>query len=676
MKRSCLSFIIALIGLSQPSDALPAEPFAVVDQGGAKCVVVLDLRGSTLSQERLQAEAKGVTYGGGDAYSIVFWGRFLAERIRAATGAELEVRLDPAGENRAIVISLAENYPGIARSAGLDFEARKADPVKHYDAFCIQSSSNRLYLLGHTELGCRHAVATLLEHWGFRFYSPSPRWWIAPRTNTLAVNLVMTKAPVFFNVDFGTNAGHHMNHGNGTETYLWDIQEIWYAMNRTAGMRFNPGPRFSAGPFAFNFTRNVKAELDEHPEYFAMTKEGKRDTGKPLASRALCVSNRRMVELIVQDRLALFEAQRKKDRFRPMVSAEYSGSGFGCHCPDCVKLGGPEEQKFVLVNEIARAVRKAYPDAFVALRLVGVNVPSIEIEKNVCVGVSREEFVPAWAEKVEFVGSSFAAPPYVPGHRKDKGRQISYYSQVIQWALDNHVKSLSASLAPAWGGLQTPLLYMATRLFWDPAVDTNVLFQEYFDLAFGKASGSMRAFWKKLQGLPDPDDAQVATMLEDLAKAYEAEDREDVQKRVVDVMAYMHGLILYRNFEVAKEKEGENRTDAFYNALLPLMTFLARNSYRNMMCPSVLAQSYCQQETLKDGREDFYWYRYEKLKPPRDPIWMDPELPWRARPVVVKRGDPRVDASFHDDEILQLFHDDHRQFSPEPDKQNKKRGAK
>jgi hypothetical protein len=45
---------------------------------------------------------------------------------------------------------------------------------------------------------------------------------------------------------------------------------------------------------------------------------------------------------------------------------------------------------------------------------------------------------------------------------------------------------------------------------------------------------------------------------------------------------------------------------------------------------------------LDDGREDLYWYRHEKLKPQRDRAWMDPEFPWRARPVVAHRGDPRV----------------------------------
>ncbi|NQU11565.1 hypothetical protein HQ590_12290, partial [bacterium] len=140
-------------------------------------------------------------------------------------------------------------------------------------------------------------------------------------------------------------------------------------------------------------------------------------------------------------------------------------------------------------------------------------------------------------------------------------------------------------------------------------------------------------------------------------------DRDDARKRVLDVMGYLHGLMLYRDFEMVRDRERSHRTDAFYDALLPLMTFLARHSYRAMMCPSVLAQAYCSKSALDDGREDLYWYRYEKLKPPRDPVWMDPEFPWRARPVVVRRGDARVEASFHDEEILKLFRQDLTRFS-------------
>ncbi|NQU11401.1 DUF4838 domain-containing protein, partial [bacterium] len=453
-----------------------AESFVVVDKGEARCVIALDLRGSTLSQSDLKAETKGVSGGGTDAYSLVTGGRFLAERIGDLSAAAPEVRFEPPAEGKSIVISLAENYPDIARAAGLDFDARAADPVKYYDAFCIKSSADKLYVLGHTELGCRYGMATLLERLGFRFYSPSPRWWVAPRTKDLAVDLSMTKAPVFFNVEFATNAGHHMNHGNGTETYLWDIQEIWYAMNRTAGARFSPGPRFSAGPFSFDFTRSVKAELEEHPEYFALLPDGQRDIDKPLAARKLCLSNRRMVDLIVQDRLALLEARRSKDRFCPMVSAEYSASYNDCQCPDCSKLGSSTDRVFYLVNDIARAVRGKYPDAYVAIRLTGTSVPSIEVERNVCVSISQQAFVPAWGKKVRFVGIKHGLAGYVPGAGKNKAEQISYYKELVQFSLDNNVKSLQAGLAPAWGGLQTPLLYVATRLFWDPTVNTEALF--------------------------------------------------------------------------------------------------------------------------------------------------------------------------------------------------------
>jgi len=137
-----------------------------------------------------------------------------------------------------------------------------------------------------------------------------------------------------------------------------------------------------------------------------------------------------------------------------------------------------------------------------------------------------------------------------------------------------------------------------------------------------------------------------------------------VRKRVVDVMFYLHALTLYRNFETVKEREGKNRTDAFYDALLPVMKLLARNSYRAMMCPSVLAQRHCNRSALNDGREDFYWYRYEKLTPKRDPVWMDSEFPWRGTREggIVRRGDPRVAASLHDDEILTLFRKDLKRF--------------
>ena len=103
-----------------------------------------------------------------------------------------------------------------------------------------------------------------------------------------------------------------------------------------------------------------------------------------------------------------------------------------------------------------------------------------------------------------------------------------------------------------------------------------------------------------------------------------------------------------------------DRAVAFYDALLPLMKYLCRISYRQMMDPSDLAMAYCKRGSVQEKRQEFFWYRYEKFG--KDPIWMDPAFPWRAKDVVLM-GDPRIEKTFNDDEIVALFRKDIRRFS-------------
>ncbi|NQU10775.1 hypothetical protein HQ590_08295, partial [bacterium] len=312
------------------SPAVRGEPFVAVKDGKATCAIVVDARASTATaivpKDRIPTT---IGYINAYFYSLHAWGSFLADRLEDATGARPEVVVGEPADGKAIVISLAENYPEIAREAGLDFDARRKEPIKYWDAFCVKSTNDRLYILGHTELGCRHGVATVLRELGFRFYNPSPRWWIIPKRKDLAVGLSLTRAPRFFNLGFATNAGHHLNHGMlGTEAYPWEIQGYWAAMNFFACGAGSPSHRVRTGPFWFRFIRRNKDELEQHPEYFALLPDGERDVAKPLLQRKLCISNPALVDLIVKDRIVELEHWWKFDRFIPTVSAEYYAKAY------------------------------------------------------------------------------------------------------------------------------------------------------------------------------------------------------------------------------------------------------------------------------------------------------------------------------------------------------------
>ncbi len=625
------------------------EPFAIVTDGAARCTVLVDARGSTATESWRAAMARhrdrkprlnNVYY-----YSLDTTATFLRDRLAQASGATLA--LAEAATGPAIVIGLAENHPDIAAAAGLDPAALRAEPLRSLDAFALHSTRERLYILGHTELGCRHGVAMLLQLLGFHFYNPSPRWWIIPEARDLSIDISRAWTPAFFNVAFGTNCGHHLNHGNGTETYLWQTQGFWFAMNFGSGGAFSPGHRLRLGSFNFRFIRDHQEALQGHDDWFALRADGQRDVDRPPLQRGLCVSNAALLAALVAHRVAELDHDRQGDRFIPTVTGEYGGrreTTYDCRCPACVALGDAEARHWRLINAMARGLAAQRPGAYLAVRANAA--PASAVEDNVLIVLPALQRRPEWEGKAKQFGLSDGWRLYTPGAAE---ADPAWHRQRIDALRAADIVSHGITIPSAWGHM-TPVLYLMMQMSFDPSVNEAALLEAYYERCFAGAAAPMRSLRAQMDRLDWREAKNLEAMLAQARQAYDAEPRADVRARVVDLMAYLHGLRLYVPVEAVTARGGP-RDEAFYAALAPLMTYLCRHSFRHMMNPSDLAMGLCNRTALADGRPEFYWYRWEKFG--EDPVWMDPSFPWRADDVVLM-GDARVDAAFHDDEILAL----------------------
>ncbi len=583
-------------------------------------------------------------------------GQWLGESVQRATGAQLEV-LDQAGDRAAVVLALAAQHPDIAKQAGLE----PGQP----DAFAIVTAPpQRVYVLGNSAVGVRHGVATLLHELGFRWYAPSPRWWVTPETQRLAVDLNTVQTPALR----GRKIWYA--YGTGGDKPMQANYLRWANANRLGS-----AAPFHTGHSYGHIIRRNKEVFDQHPEYFAMLENGQRDTHSGLNARKFCYSNPGLIELVSADRIKLLEERRKANPHEFMVSVDPSDGRGTCHCDDCVALGTTTDRVIHLANEVAKALRQKHPDAWVGLYVYSSHrtPPTIEVEPNVYVQVAMgfnrtqytlPELVSAWAQKVNAIGlrEYYGVEAWdwgMPGRMR--GAQVDYHRKWIPYYAKRKLNALNAETNANWGG-QTLGLYVASQLIWDPSADVDAMVDEYFERSFGSAAEPMRALQAKFDLGPPLQPTTLRPMFDDLTHAFDtAGNAPSVRARIVDMMAYMHYLMLFRDLMIA-ESQSPERGDVYYDALGPLMEFAWRIRDRDVVHYYALARRLCNGLPLVDHRFE-YWMALGE-KPIREKhlteSGVDPaDLP--DRPIWKTGG------TYTDQQIIELFRQDRKRLEHDDD---------
>ncbi|NQU10776.1 hypothetical protein HQ590_08300, partial [bacterium] len=589
-----------------------------------------------------------------------FW---LSEWINKSTQAELPVLVDAEPQRAAIILSLARNYPEVAEQAGLSREFLKNGPMQHLDSFCIVSTADRLYLLGRTELGCRHAIAYLLRHLGYRFFNPAPRWCIAPRTSNLAVDLNISKKPALFDFFYNNTSGHGVN-VNQADNALWLREMYWGDLNFLTVNRTGLSHRLGMGHVTSHLHEYLKAEFAAHPEYYVMLENGERSKGEhPIR---FCLSNPRLMGLMIDERLnnpnghgGSLKGVRLFDHFNFLVSCTLSAAQ-ACYCPGCQKLGKPIDQLFYYVNQVARAVRKDDPLAHVGVIVVHAkDVPDAEIEPNVVVDVPPRH-IDKWRAKVKLLktedglGDLFA----LPGRG---GCSLAHIKETTARYLDKGLLSLSFCAQSNWGQ-QTPYRYLIARMVWDRNAYVDALYTEFLDLCFAEAAPTMRKLYAFFETQPDLAPENMLTMYRLVDEAYERVKDDGARARIADLMIYLHYLTLYREVDLVLQRDGK-RSEAYYDALFPMMQYVAKTRGRMMLGGGAIGYAFCNRaKVYADNRPDWLWQRW--VVDGRDPVWMPKEFPFRTvfdEPLEL--DDPVLETAIADEEIVSQFREDLKRFS-------------
>ncbi|MEL6988146.1 MAG: DUF4838 domain-containing protein, partial [Bacteroidota bacterium] len=373
------------------------------------------------------------------------------------------------------------------------FDARTV--LKDPQAFELRSNKDSILIYGISDLALVHGMYYYLEQVGFRFFMPGERWTHIPVSDALNIEITTTTQPSFVNRVLFSQGGFMLNPVDPKNQKKKDW-ELWKQRNRT-------GQLFKLGGHSWHeFNLKYKDLLVRNPEYLAMV-DGKRVSWYPNAK--FNIGNPIIRKLYVQERIEAYEKLLDKygpNDFRSWGICVDPSDGVGhCESPESLALGTVSDRVFLLANEVAIALRKKYPNAWVYLYAYNMHaaVPKIKLEPNVYVQVvpyafqreaAPEVLLNEWAQKTKQLGIyDYINLPDAhldqPVHDwKEIGTKINHWKNI---GVESVLFETTNALGPA--GLAN---YLAARMMWDHDLNESELIQEFFDLNFGNASAEMK----------------------------------------------------------------------------------------------------------------------------------------------------------------------------------------
>ncbi|MFT3676136.1 MAG: DUF4838 domain-containing protein [Chitinophagaceae bacterium] len=419
------------------------------------------------------------------------------------------------------------------------------------EAYLIDANGKQVIIIGNSAAALRHAVYDYLEQLGFRFFQPGAEWQIVPRLRNIQLVYKKLTQPAFHTRVLANGHGFLKN-----EALALRFNE-WAEANRMGGFfEVNIGHSYQL------IVANNKKQFQEHPEYFATSVK----KGEIPPTPKFNVTNPALVNLVKEDAISRIKESIRIGRPLKMLSMEPSdGSGF-CDNPGCMKLGGISDQVFYLANEVAKYVKKSYPDIWVGSLAYNEHIlpTKIPLEKNVFVmvtnGFNRSKFntnelLQQWSRLASRVGVYDYLSVYewdydLPG--KSNASQIAYLRKAIPAFYQSGATSYLAETNIGWisKGLGQ---YITGKLLWDLNANVDSLKNDYFNQCFGNVSAQLKKLYASWESAPKGfiSDNLLGDWINMVLEADRQNKDEAVARRLDHIKIYLHYLALYKRLKAA-----------------------------------------------------------------------------------------------------------------------------
>ena len=429
------------------------------------------------------------------------------------------------------------------------------------ESFYIKSENGEVWIYGRTDNAFSHGLYFYLEKMGFRFFMPGENWTIYPESVSHNLILDEVQIPSFRNrVIYGQGA--FAKNPIDPENKREKDWMLWQRRNRL-------GQEFKLGGHSWHlFNIKNKDLLIRNPQYMAMV-DGKRVAWYPNVK--LNLGNPTVRRLFVEDRIEAYEKLLKQygpDDYRAFgICVDPSDGGKHCESPESLALGSVSDRVFLLANEVAVALRKKHPKAWVYLYAYNMHaaVPNIKLEPNVYVQIvpyafqrvaSPEVLIQQWSEKCDRLGmyDYINLPDANLDQPANDWRQID---DKIDFWKKNNIESVLFESTNAKGpaGLA---LYLAAKLSWNHNLKEDELLNEFFEKSFDKGASPMREMLTRWANQYNGA-FEIPLAIKNLEEASEQIESKMAMSRLLEYKSYVHYLNLFHKSQSA---QGVSKTAA------------------------------------------------------------------------------------------------------------------
>lgn len=412
----------------------------------------------------------------------------------------------------------------------------------------INSNTKGVYLAGNSALAVQHAVFIYLEKLGYRFYLPNKAWHIIPKGINPYVKYEWLGKPAYEWRQL------YIGYSEGSQKAK-DLNDFWMKANRLGGA-FG----VNAAHSYYEIVQLNQKLFEQHPEYLT----------KPLVNGQIPpggtfnFASKELVELVANFKIKQIRDAEASGQPINMVTLSPVDGDNTCNTPGCKKLGSTSDQVFYFTNEVAKRIKKVFPDKWVGVDAYHDHsvAPAFAMENNIYVSIangfnqtntSTSNKIRQWSKVVKKAGIydylnvygwNFDMPGRPCGARPEcvQERIRGFYKDGARVYIGEQINS--------WvnGGLG---FYAASKLFWDPNSNIGLLQEEFMKQCFPASQKQMRQLfsdWQNYKGrMPMPSD--MKRWLEIWFAARRAANTALERTRIDHIGSYIQYIILYFNYE-------------------------------------------------------------------------------------------------------------------------------
>ena len=459
-------------------------------------------------------------------------------------------KIETGDGTKGIVLGTQSEFP----TPALDDALEISNVFDGKEAYAIRTSAARILILGATDLGANHGVYRFLEEMGCSWFFPNAtgNWEVIPSTPDLEFQRDITDRPSFLyrgiwsGYGIVNDDGHPRSTPENPRSGTGDFAD--WARRNSQGKSFV----VQAGHNLSNVVGVNRAEFDAHPEYFALS--GGQRTGGP----QLELGNPRVREMIIKWVRDYFIKNPDADMFSvdPADGYGYSES------PETIAYAGnASDAQFKMANEVAQMLQKEFPGKMVGMYAYNwhSDPPPFDLEPNVYIQLTMgfnagkltlDQLFEQWPQKVRNLGFydyysvwRWDADLWPGGRAGNKNYVIDKIRlfQKLNAQSKAFATSISAESSNNWGPNGRGY-YLASKLMWNPQLDAEEVLQDFYDKAFGPASGEMKKFYDFQDNVPP---MRTLSVVGEVFRRFQeariaAKDSPDVMKRLDDIGAYLH----------------------------------------------------------------------------------------------------------------------------------------